>query len=930
LSVFHDRDGDGVSEESQILVRNIGFGLDFRGADHTTNGIQLGIDGWIYVAVGDYGFIQATGSDGREVQMKGGGIARVRPDGSELELVSRGQRNIYDVAVSPLLDLFTRDNTNDGGGWNVRLSYVPHGAQMGYPSLFLNFADEIVQPLADYGGGSPCGSLYIDEPTLPGELGQSLYTCDWGRSVVYRHPLSPSGAGFVAEQEPFLEVPRPTDMEVDRSGNIYVSSWKDGGFNFGNPNVGYVIKVSPPRGAQENVPAAAANDPNSASTANLLARLASRSHTTRIQAQQEILRAKPSDAMVAGLEKLAGTESLLPVRVAALFTLKQWLGPKSHPFLLSQTSDATIREFALRALADRESELGDVSVDPFVAGLKDPNPRVRLQAVRGLGRFHLVSGDRARAVASRMLPLTVDRDPLVAHLAVRSLVALGAAETCLTGLTAESLEIRQGAGKVLMHLHDPVVVAKLVESLERPVAANTLDTTRPGSLDRATRQIVLLALCRLYHQEAPYTGDWWGTRPDTSGPYYKPANWSESEQIARALSRELTAGEPEEVKFLLPQLRRHKIELPGMQERLVKLATTDRDFFPTGASLLCDGSGPLTPEAVDLLEVAATAVKGDVPLRVAALRGFQRRIDQPGVFDAAIRSFAESVDGEGLAPVTQTWNEFIREPKLAAQVDALARHIDSADSRGAELVYAALTFISESPQAPQLSRNKALALVEAAWARPETAVRLLRGIGRGKLEAQVFQIQQQLKSESPAVQEAARFAVSRLELDQEPPIDPAKPLVGALKLEEVVAQVDSQKGDVKYGQRLFSRQGCVACHSVSASEPVKGPLLLDIAKRYKRHELVESIVKPSAKIAQGFESQYFLSNSGKIYDGFVVRESGEEVELRNVAGVSTILKKDEIEERGKRDVSIMPTGLVDKLTPQQLVSLLDYLESLKN
>ena len=57
--------------------------------------------------------------------MKGGGIARVRPDGTELELVSRGQRNIYDVAISPLLDLFTRDNTNDGGGWNVRLSHVP-------------------------------------------------------------------------------------------------------------------------------------------------------------------------------------------------------------------------------------------------------------------------------------------------------------------------------------------------------------------------------------------------------------------------------------------------------------------------------------------------------------------------------------------------------------------------------------------------------------------------------------------------------------------------------------------------------------------------------------------------------------------------------------------------------------------------------------
>ena len=36
-----------------------------------------------------------------------------------------------------------------------------------------------------------------------------------------------------------------------------------------------------------------------------------------------------------------------------------------------------------------------------------------------------------------------------------------------------------------------------------------------------TRMLVLNALCRLHDREADYTGDWWSTRPDTSGPYYK-------------------------------------------------------------------------------------------------------------------------------------------------------------------------------------------------------------------------------------------------------------------------------------------------------------------------------------------------------------------------------------------------------------------------
>src|SRR5262249_7660290 len=123
LSAFHDVDGDGHADRSEVLVEGLGFDLKFRGADHTTNGIRLGIDGWLYIAVGDYGFIRAQGKDGVTRQLHGGGIARVRTDGTGLEVYTTGQRNIYDVAVDPFLNAFTRDNTNDGGGWDVRLSY---------------------------------------------------------------------------------------------------------------------------------------------------------------------------------------------------------------------------------------------------------------------------------------------------------------------------------------------------------------------------------------------------------------------------------------------------------------------------------------------------------------------------------------------------------------------------------------------------------------------------------------------------------------------------------------------------------------------------------------------------------------------------------------------------------------------------------------
>ena len=193
LSAFIDRDGDGIAEEQQILVKNLAFTFKDRPADHTSNGVTLGIDGWLYLAIGDFGFMEAEGTDGRQLQFRGGGVVRVRPDGTDLEVYSRGTRNILEVSVDPLLNAFTRDNTNDGGGWDIRLHHFSGGEHHGYPSLYMHFNDEAVQPLADYGGGSGCGGLFLSEPGYPEGFGHALYTCDWGRDMIYRHQMTPQG-----------------------------------------------------------------------------------------------------------------------------------------------------------------------------------------------------------------------------------------------------------------------------------------------------------------------------------------------------------------------------------------------------------------------------------------------------------------------------------------------------------------------------------------------------------------------------------------------------------------------------------------------------------------------------------------------------------------------------------------------------------------
>ena len=80
LSVFRDEDGDGTSDRQDVLVSGLTTSLiDERGGDHTTNGIRMGLDGWIYIAVGDYGFHGAKGKDGTTLSQRGAASSACGP-----------------------------------------------------------------------------------------------------------------------------------------------------------------------------------------------------------------------------------------------------------------------------------------------------------------------------------------------------------------------------------------------------------------------------------------------------------------------------------------------------------------------------------------------------------------------------------------------------------------------------------------------------------------------------------------------------------------------------------------------------------------------------------------------------------------------------------------------------------------------------------
>ncbi|HZL34365.1 MAG TPA: discoidin domain-containing protein [Tepidisphaeraceae bacterium] len=902
LTVYYDDNHTGVSNRSEELVTGISNipMLASRGADHTTNGIRMGIDGWIYIATGDYGcYPKAVGKDGTQLTFHGGGILRVRPDGSGLEIYSWGHRNIYDVSIDPLMNVLTRDNTNDGDDWNDRLAYIVPTGYYGYPSRFMHFPGEFIDCLADYGGGAPCGSLFIDEPGLPG----GLFTVEWGNSQIDHHPLTPMGANFKAGFEKWMDLPRGTDLDVDGRSHLFASSWANGGFDYSGPNVGYVLRLSP-----KDYAAPAFPDLHAASDARLLTYLASPSAVRRMATQREMLRRGDNPALDSGLLEIIASGDPLADRVAAIFTYKLLHGDKADAQLAKiATANADLREFALRALIDKKNDPA-VPVKPFLDGLSDANPRVRLTAAWGLGRL-----GHAEAAAA-LLPLTADSDFLVSHVATNAMVTLNASDVCLNAVEpSTSPQLAQGALHVLKQIHDKKVVDGLIARI-------------PKLQDQTVRAQAYAALCRLCYREADWNGSWWSTRPDRTGPYYKNAEWDQTQTVKDTLRAALSTEKPEIVRSLIVELEKHQIAFPELPALVAKAAATDPAFQELLVDMIAKSTKKLTADQIAQLHTVAVNEKAQPALRAKAIRGLVRDAGNAASLDAAVDALAPMLGAQKPAPQLATVrDEFIRDPQFARHIPYFAKLADSASPAKRELAYCVLMNLSGSRLVRATPKAAAARVIDKGWDKPANAVPMLDAVARVHADGFSDMVQAMLTDPHAEVARAAAGAADALGLKHG--AIPVVQLIESMKYEDVVAAVQKDKGDANLGKELFQRQGCIACHTLSPKEPQKGPMLGGIGGRYNRAELCESILKPSAKIAQGFETQWFKTKDGDVIEGFVSHESGDELEVRVPAGVATIVKKNNIASRGKRDISMMPEGLVIKLTPHDLASLISFLQS---
>jgi putative heme-binding domain-containing protein len=163
------------------------------------------------------------------------------------------------------------------------------------------------------------------------------------------------------------------------------------------------------------------------------------------------------------------------------------------------------------------------------------------------------------------------------------------------------------------------------------------------------------------------------------------------------------------------------------------------------------------------------------------------------------------------------------------------------------------------------------------------------------------------------------------------PVSPPK--VTPWKLADLAADLDKTGSprDLLAGRALFTQLACVQCHKIGASGYAYGPDLTEVFKRWQgdRARVLEQILEPSKVIEDRYRPIQFLLKDGDDVTGLILKEEAETVTVQTGASESLIqtLKKSGITERRPQSSSVMPVGLLNALTKDQILDLLAFLEA---
>ena len=951
-TMLKDTDGDGVADVRKRLGDSFGhapglFGLN----NHVPTGMRLGLDGLIYVALGDKGLPKAVGADGSTITIEGGGVFRMLPDGSELGIVSSGIRNNMDVALDRFDNIFSFDNDDDFGWWTRIIHHVPTG-YYGYPYDYRSHRKLYLPPVGEFGSGTACGGACYREAAWPAKYRGSPFFCDWGESKIEYYTLTKKGASFEARVHDFMLGDgsgdfRPIDLCFSPDGkHMYVADWNLAGG--GKPNkVGRLFHVTYTGNDVPSEPRRARNaDPLDAQIRSL----GHPSHHERMRAQLRL--AAMGQAAVEPVSRLLDSDAPVLVKVHAIWTQNALMNqlddydPAPLWIAALRDPDAEVRGQAVRALGYRRMQAASAALTD---ALKDPDAAVRMRAAVALGRIGQASS------ADPLYEALAEQDVLARFTMIQAIRATGNWKPALSHLRTADQKTRTAILQALDGVYDAEAV-------------DVLNQWFREADEPAERVAALKALARVHRKATPYTGGWWGGKAAGGKPARPQEHpWQATGTVLKTLAAGLRQSLPQvriaAVEALrevpapdaLPQMRRMVDDDPDQQVRreaikvltdlkdtkvvasLVRIATDNKTGDPLRQqairSIVAIDAEPYGKQLAEValaedssIALVSVALDALVTLRTReAKQAIERRLDdpRPKLRAKAVETYAQ-VSGDDVAPrILQKLKDSDKSVQRAT-LSALSVVVAAADSKTRFQTLKALAAEPDRRALPMyldglLDKNKDIyaACLSALLALGDSIDKDLRLLhDRNELADSV---RRELSKVFPETSKQFAF------LHEQAPakLDPSA----------YARFATDQQGNPSKGQQLFADPkgiGCVKCHAVGGVGAKNiGPDLLGVGAKYPRRELIRSVLEPSNRILIDFEMSVVVTTRGKIYQGMVTSQTPGRIDLITPEAEVIQLSAEEIEVKKTSNISPMPNGLANGMTLQNFADIIAYLESLK-
>ena len=159
-----------------------------------------------------------------------------------------------------------------------------------------------------------------------------------------------------------------------------------------------------------------------------------------------------------------------------------------------------------------------------------------------------------------------------------------------------------------------------------------------------------------------------------------------------------------------------------------------------------------------------------------------------------------------------------------------------------------------------------------------------------------------------------------------------RPFVKEWTLDELAPALETglKDRDFDRGRVLFAAAKCFACHRFNDEGGGLGPDLSGVAGRFSSRDLLESILVPSKTISDQYESVAVATTDGRVVTGRIVNLNGDNLMISTDMldpNKMVNVPRSQIEEIKRSPISMMPVGLLNTMSKDEILDLFAYLLS---